>query len=130
MDAVEEFRVIATNISAEYGGRMGSRVILSLKSGTNQLQVRVRIPSQQKLDGTTNLRLAKAAVPPESVRRGRSAGRFARTRHSCSAAMTASASGWETATFLPCRLWPSETAISPESGPSSIPPPRPAPEQP
>jgi hypothetical protein len=37
IDAVQEFRVVTNNLSAEYGGRMGGQVIVSLKSGTNQL---------------------------------------------------------------------------------------------
>jgi hypothetical protein len=37
IDAVQEFRVVTNNISAEYGGRMGGEVIVSLKSGTNKL---------------------------------------------------------------------------------------------
>ncbi len=37
IDAVQEFRVVTNNISAEYGGKMGGQVIVTLKSGTNQL---------------------------------------------------------------------------------------------
>lgn len=36
VDAVDEFRVVTNNLSAEYGGRMGGQVFISLKSGTNQ----------------------------------------------------------------------------------------------
>ncbi|HWB97060.1 MAG TPA: carboxypeptidase regulatory-like domain-containing protein, partial [Bryobacteraceae bacterium] len=35
VDAVEEFRVVTNNLSAEYGGRMGGTVIVNLRSGTN-----------------------------------------------------------------------------------------------
>lgn len=37
IDSVQEFRVVTNNISAEYGGKMGGAVIVTLKSGTNQL---------------------------------------------------------------------------------------------
>jgi len=36
VDAVEEFRVVTNNMSAEYGFRMGGTVLVSMKSGTNQ----------------------------------------------------------------------------------------------
>lgn len=36
IDAVEEFKVVTNNNSAEYGLRMGGTVIVSMKSGTNQ----------------------------------------------------------------------------------------------
>jgi hypothetical protein len=35
VDAVEEFKVITNNNSAEYGGRMGGTVVVQTKSGTN-----------------------------------------------------------------------------------------------
>lgn len=37
IDAVDQFRVITNNLSAEYGGRMGGTVVVTIKSGTNQL---------------------------------------------------------------------------------------------
>jgi hypothetical protein len=37
IDAVGEFKVITNNLSAEYGGRMGGAVLVTIKSGTNQL---------------------------------------------------------------------------------------------
>ena len=40
IDAVQEFRVVTNNLSAEYGGRMGGQVIVSLKSGSNQLHLK------------------------------------------------------------------------------------------
>ena len=53
VDAVEEFRVVTNNISAEYGGRMGGQVIVSLKSGTNQLHGSAyEFLRNSKLDGT------------------------------------------------------------------------------
>ncbi len=36
VDAVEEFKVVTNNNSAEYGSRMGGKVLVSTKSGTNQ----------------------------------------------------------------------------------------------
>ncbi|HTU99549.1 MAG TPA: carboxypeptidase-like regulatory domain-containing protein, partial [Luteitalea sp.] len=38
VDAVEEFKVQATNYTAEYGGHAGANVTLQLKSGTNALR--------------------------------------------------------------------------------------------
>jgi hypothetical protein len=35
VDAVEEFRVVTNNLSAEYGTRMGGQVFVNIKSGTN-----------------------------------------------------------------------------------------------
>ena len=37
IDAVGEFKVITNNLSAEYGGRMGGAVLVTIKSGTNEL---------------------------------------------------------------------------------------------
>src|ERR1041385_3849865 len=37
IDAVGEFKVITNNMSAEYGGRMGGTVVVTIKSGTNQV---------------------------------------------------------------------------------------------
>jgi hypothetical protein len=37
IDAVGEFKVITNNLSAEYGSRMGGMVLVTIKSGTNQL---------------------------------------------------------------------------------------------
>ena len=53
IDAVQEFRVVTNNISAEYGGRMGGQVIVSLKSGTNQVHGSVyEFIRNSDLDGT------------------------------------------------------------------------------
>jgi hypothetical protein len=37
VDAVGEFKVVTNNFSAEYGFRMGPKVIVSIKSGTNEI---------------------------------------------------------------------------------------------
>jgi hypothetical protein len=37
IDAIGEFKVLTSNMSAEYGGKMGGTVVVTLKSGTNQL---------------------------------------------------------------------------------------------
>ncbi len=53
IDAVGEFKVITNNISAEYGYRMGAKVIVSTKSGTNQLHGSAyEFLRNDKLDGT------------------------------------------------------------------------------
>ncbi len=52
VDAVGEFRVITNNMSAEYGYRMGAKVIVSTKSGTNQLHGSLyEFIRNDKLDG-------------------------------------------------------------------------------
>jgi hypothetical protein len=37
LDAVDQFRVVTSNLSAEYGHRMGGQLFVTIKSGTNQL---------------------------------------------------------------------------------------------
>ena len=37
VDAVQEFKVVTNNNSAEYGFRMGATVLVQTKSGTNDL---------------------------------------------------------------------------------------------
>src|SRR6476620_11168558 len=37
IDAIGEFKVLTSNMSAEYGGKMGGTVVVTLKSGTNHL---------------------------------------------------------------------------------------------
>jgi hypothetical protein len=53
VDAVGEFKVVTNNNSAEYGYRMGGKVIVSTKSGTNDLHGSLyEFLRNEKLDGT------------------------------------------------------------------------------
>jgi len=53
VDAVGEFKVVTNNMSAEYGFRMGAKVIVSTKSGTNRLHGSLyEFLRNDKLDGT------------------------------------------------------------------------------
>ncbi|MDX2180439.1 MAG: TonB-dependent receptor [Bryobacteraceae bacterium] len=52
VDAVAEFKVITSNVSAEYGYRPGAKVIVSTKSGSNELHgVLYEFFRNEKLDG-------------------------------------------------------------------------------
>ena len=53
VDAVGEFKVVTNNMSAEYGYRMGAKVLVSTKSGTNQYHGSLyEFIRNDKLDGT------------------------------------------------------------------------------
>jgi hypothetical protein len=53
VDAVGEFKVVTNNNSAEYGYRMGPKVLVSTKSGTNNLHGSLyEFFRNEKLDGT------------------------------------------------------------------------------
>ncbi|MBI1354816.1 MAG: hypothetical protein GC160_10745 [Acidobacteria bacterium] len=53
VDAVGEFKVVTNNFSAEYGYRMGPKVLVSIKSGTNQLHgTAFEFIRNDKLDAT------------------------------------------------------------------------------
>ena len=53
VDAVGEFKVVTNNNSAEYGYRMGGKVIVSTKSGTNELHGSLyEFLRNEKFDGT------------------------------------------------------------------------------
>ena len=53
VDAVGEFKVVTNNMSAEYGYRMGAKVLVSTKSGTNEFHGSIyEFIRNDKLDGT------------------------------------------------------------------------------
>ena len=53
VDAVGEFKVVTNNMSAEYGYRMGAKVLVSTKSGTNEFHGSLyEFIRNDKLDGT------------------------------------------------------------------------------
>ncbi len=53
VDAVGEFKVVTNNMSAEYGYRMGAKVLVSTKSGTNEVHGSLyEFLRNDKLDGT------------------------------------------------------------------------------
>ena len=81
VDAMQEFRVIANNYSAEYGHSTGGIVTMSTRSGTNQYHGSLfESLAEQRLQRAQLLRRHAAADPAEPVRRHRSAARSARTR--------------------------------------------------
>ena len=74
IDAVGEFKVITNNLSAEYGGRMGGAVLVTIKSGTNQLHGTayefLRNDHARRHQFLRQpQRRSQAGIPPESVRR-------------------------------------------------------------
>lgn len=53
VDAVSEFKVVTNNLSAEYGYRAGAKVLVSTRSGTNELHGSLyHFLRNEKLDGT------------------------------------------------------------------------------
>ncbi len=53
IDAIGEFKVVTNNNAAEYGFRMGGKVLVSTKSGTNELHASLyEFLRNDKLDGT------------------------------------------------------------------------------
>jgi hypothetical protein len=66
IDAVGEFKVITNNMSAEYGGHMGGQVLVTIKSGTNQLHgTAYEFLRNDKLDGTNFFANRSGAGKPE-----------------------------------------------------------------
>jgi hypothetical protein len=66
IDAVGEFKVITNNLSAEYGGRMGGAVLVTIKSGTNQLHgTAYEFLRNDMLDGTNFFANRNGAKKPE-----------------------------------------------------------------
>ncbi len=66
IDAVGEFKVITNNFSAEYGGRMGGQVLVTIKSGTNELHgTAYEFLRNDKLDGTNFFANRSGAGKPE-----------------------------------------------------------------
>ncbi len=65
IDAIGEFKVVTNNISAEYGGKMGGAVIVSIKSGTNQFRgTAFEFLRNQVLDGTNFFANRSGAAKP------------------------------------------------------------------
>ncbi|MBI1354815.1 MAG: hypothetical protein GC160_10740 [Acidobacteria bacterium] len=65
VDAVGEFKVVTNNFSAEYGFRMGPKVLVSIKSGTNQLHGTLfEFIRNEKLDATNFFANRSGSVKP------------------------------------------------------------------
>ena len=65
VDAVGEFKVVTNNMSAEYGFRMGPKVLVSIKSGTNSLHGSVfEFIRNEKLDATNFFANRSGSVKP------------------------------------------------------------------
>jgi Carboxypeptidase regulatory-like domain/TonB dependent receptor len=66
IDAVGEFKVVTNNLSAEYGTRMGATVLVTIKSGTNQLHgTAYEFLRNDALDGTNFFANRSGAAKPE-----------------------------------------------------------------
>ena len=69
VDAVAEFKVVTNNMSAEYGYRMGAKVLVSTKSGTNEFHGSAyEFLRNDKLDGT-NFFANRAGATKPTLRR-------------------------------------------------------------
>ncbi|MCP5119126.1 MAG: carboxypeptidase regulatory-like domain-containing protein, partial [bacterium] len=65
VDAVGEFKVVTNNTSAEWGYRMGAKVIVSTKSGTNSLHGSAyEFVRNDKFDGTNFFATRSGAAKP------------------------------------------------------------------
>ena len=65
VDAVGEFKVVTNNMSAEYGFRMGPKVLVSIKSGTNDLHGSAfEFIRNDKLDATNFFANRSGSVKP------------------------------------------------------------------
>lgn len=66
IDAIGEFKVVTNDLSAEYGGRMGGTVQVSIKSGTNELHGDAyEFLRNDKLDGSNFFSNLSGAPKPE-----------------------------------------------------------------
>jgi hypothetical protein len=75
LDAVEEFKVQATNYTAEYGGHAGANVQLQLRSGTNQFRGTVYDYVRDDSLDARNF-FAPAPLPKPQLERGQFGGTF------------------------------------------------------
>jgi hypothetical protein len=65
VDAIGEFKVVTNNNSAEYGYRMGGKVVVSTKSGTNELHGTLyEFLRNEKLDGSNFFANRSGSVKP------------------------------------------------------------------
>ena len=76
VDAVGEFKVVTNNMSAEYGYRMGAKVLVSTKSGTNEFHGSLyEFIRNDKLDGT-NFFANRLGSDKPTLRRNQYGGTF------------------------------------------------------
>ena len=76
VDAVGEFKVVTNNMSAEYGYRMGAKILVSTKSGTNQFHGSLyEFIRNDKLDGT-NFFANRVGSEKPTLRRNQYGGTF------------------------------------------------------
>ena len=74
VDTVSEFKVVTSNNSAEYGYRMGGKVLVSTKSGTNQIHGSLyEFFRNEKLDGT-NFFANRSGSPKPTLRQNQFGG--------------------------------------------------------
>ena len=76
VDSVGEFKVVTSNNSAEYGYRMGGKVLVSTKAGTNEFHGSLyEFLRNDALDGT-NFFANRAGSPKPSLRQNQFGGTF------------------------------------------------------
>ena len=76
VDAVGEFKVVTNNIPAEYGYRMGAKIIVSTKSGTNNFHGSLfEFLRNDKFDGTNFFANRSGSTKP-TLRRNQYGGTF------------------------------------------------------
>ena len=76
VDAVGEFKVVTNNTSAEYGYRMGAKVLVSTKTGTNEFHGSLyEFIRNDKLDGTNFMANRTDSAKP-TLRRNQYGGTF------------------------------------------------------
>jgi hypothetical protein len=74
VDAVDEFRVVTNNLSAEYGHRMGGQVFVTIKSGTNRFHgTAFEFLRNDALDGT-NFFANRSGAPKPTYRQNQFGG--------------------------------------------------------
>ncbi len=70
LDSIQDFKVLTSNFDAEYGNFSGGQVLVTTKSGGNQLpRQRLRIPAQHRARLAQLLRHQPRRLPAQPIRR-------------------------------------------------------------
>ena len=94
IDAIQEFKVLTYNYSAEYGTRAGPTVLVTTKSGSNKLHGSLfEFFRNTKLDARSYFASSTGTIQSEPVRLSRSAVRSRKTRRSSSLTIKPRCSG-------------------------------------
>ena len=103
IDAIQEFKVLTYNYSAEYGTRAGPTVLVTTKSGSNQIHGSVfEFFRNTSLDARSYFASQQGKIQSESVRRSPSAVPSRKTRLSSSSTTRASGSARESPSSALC----------------------------